>query len=288
MSFGDVRKVDLSKRLRRPSNNSEMPGLIWVPITDLRIDDAYQRPILTRGWKQIEWIANNFTWASFTPVLVARTADGSFLLIDGQHRSHAAWMAGYDKVPALCVEASQAEQARAFSSVNSRTTQITPHQIFKAALFAGETWAVDCDRIVTEAGCRLMRSNASQQARKPAEVFVVGLIREMVENLEGDAVFAGLKALRQSQPGQDVDLWSQQVLRPWLKAVASNSAYLSVDLTGALDRCVDLFLLEEKAARQAKETREPKARILRELICAALDEFRKSNRPESQEKEKAA
>lgn len=273
-----MRRINIEPRPRQIRQNIKKPKLIWLPISALRIDDAYQRPILRRGWKQIEWIAENFNWASFTAILASRIDEEIFALIDGQHRTHAAYLAGYDEVPALVVEASQIEQALAFSSVNGRVTKITPHTVFKAALVAGEAWAVESDRVVSEAGCRLMRSNASQKNRKPGEVYAVSLIREMVANMEGNAVTAALKGLRQSSTGQESDVYSMKILAPWLKAIASNSVYIRLDLKAALNTCVDLYLLDEQSTGYAKETREPKRATFKRMICQALENFRNKSR----------
>lgn len=273
----NLRGIDQKKIPRISKAKGPLPELKWIPVTSLRIDDAYQREILERGWRQIKWIAENFLWPCFSPVLVSAINDGLYVIIDGQHRTHAAYIAGYDKVPALCVNVPQIQQALAFSSVNSRVTKMTPHAIFKASLLAGEEWAVKSDAAVTKAGCKIMRSNASKTNKQPGEVFAISLIKDMVKNFEDEAVTAGLKALRESTTGDDVDCWTAPILKPWLKAIASNSAYLSIDLTAALDKKVDLFLFDEIATKQAKKNKEPKSPLLMQLICNALNEFRKEN-----------
>lgn len=273
-----LRHIDLGDRVAASSSpDSEPPELIWVRIDDLRIDDTYQRPIMKRGWRQIEWIAENFNWASFSPVMVSRIDGGLFALIDGQHRAHAARLAGFHSIPALCVEVSQIEQAAAFARVNGNVTQVTQQAMFKAALAAGEAWAVDSERAVAEGGCTLMRYMKSSHERKPGEIFQIGLIRDMVRHGEAEAVTVGLAALRSSAIGDDRDVWSGAVVKPWLNAVASNVAYLKIDLVAALD-VIDLMLLFDEATALSKIQRVSRPPLLRRSIVEALDDFRGKRR----------
>lgn len=276
--MSDLRRIDLLDRKAAPAPpDMTPPQLLWVEIAALRVDDTYQRPIMKRGWRQIEWIAENFNWASFQPVLVSRIEGGLFALIDGQHRAHAALLAGFDTIPALCVEVDQVQQAAAFARVNGNVTQITQQAMFKAALAAGEMWAVESDRAVSEAGCTLMRYMKSGAERKPGEVFQIGMVREMVRNGEAEAVTAGLDALRRSSAGSNPDVWTSQIVKPWLTAIASNVAYLRLDLADALD-VIDLVTLYDDASERAKLQRVSRPPLLRRAIIEALDHYRGKRR----------
>ena len=180
--MNDLRAVTLNGRVRRRSSVSDRPIVSWVPIRRIRIDDSYQRGLLKRSWRAIDRIAEHFDWARFTPVLLAPIEGGLFALIDGQHRTHAANIAGHDEVPAMIVGMTKAEQARSFSWVNGSVAAITPLHIYKAALAAGETWALGSRDVVEEAGCRLMTSNKSAIQKRPGEVFAIKLIRSYVED----------------------------------------------------------------------------------------------------------
>lgn len=273
-----LRRIDLQDRtpVDAPPDLAA-PELIWVDIDALRVDDAYQRPVLRRGWKQIEWIAQNFNWASFQPVQVSRIGEGLFALIDGQHRAHAAKLAGFTSIPALCVEISQVEQAAAFARVNGNVTQVTQQAMFKAALAAGEEWAVESDRAVSEAGCVLMRYQKSSVERKPGEVFQIGLIREMVKNGEAEAITVGLRALRSCEAGDSRETWVGPVLKPWLQVIASNVAYLRLDLAKALDT-FDLLSIYDEASQRAKMQRVSRPPLFRRALIDALDDFRGKRR----------
>jgi len=136
----------------------QLPVLDWVEISSLVFDETYQRSIEKSGRANIGAIARDFDWRRFTPLLVAPIGDGSgdLAVIDGQHRSHAAALVGFTRVPAMIVDADQAEQARAFSWVNGNTTAVSGFHIFKAALASGENRAVESRKAVEDGGCKVL------------------------------------------------------------------------------------------------------------------------------------
>jgi hypothetical protein len=181
------------------------PMLQWVEIALMVIDDSYQRQINQTGLRTIKTIAEGFRWSCFTPVLLAPIEGGLFAVIDGQHRVHAALMCGIKSVPAMVVPIAATEQATAFVQVNSARTAMSPLNLYKAGLVAGAAWAIDADRAVSEAGCRLMRSNRSTKDKKPGEVYCVGLIRDLVAKGHGRAVTVALSAVRALDQGGSTD-----------------------------------------------------------------------------------
>jgi hypothetical protein len=118
------------------------PMLQWLKITDLVVDPAYQRPIIGKGRQNVDRIARAFSWSCFAPVVVSPVAGGKFAIIDGQHRTTAATLVGFDSVPCQIVIAAKEEQAAAFKAINGTTTPISIMALHAAALVACEPWAV--------------------------------------------------------------------------------------------------------------------------------------------------
>lgn len=214
------RGIDLTGFDTFEHSKQDNPELVWLEISDLVIDDTYQRKINPRGHKNIEVIAADFWWSRFTPLLVAPIGDGRFAVIDGQHRTHSAAICGYKTVPALVVSMSLHEQARAFSWVNGNVTNITPFQIFRAALVANEDWAVLSDAVVRNGCCQLMTSNASAKNKKSGEIYCIGLVRDHVRDGNGKYVTAGLRALRDCSDAELPVVYSMTVLKPWIACLA--------------------------------------------------------------------
>jgi hypothetical protein len=114
------------------------PMLQWLKITDLVVDPAYQRPIVGKGRQNVDRIARAFAWSCFAPVVVSPVAGGKFAIIDGQHRTTAATLVGFDSVPCQIVIAAKEEQAAAFKAINGTTTPISIMALHAAALVACE------------------------------------------------------------------------------------------------------------------------------------------------------
>jgi len=214
--MSQYRRINTSGLAQVEHAAQQHPEMEWVKIADLVIDDAYQRSLETRGRKNIEAIAAEFSWGRFTPLLIAPVGGGKFAIIDGQHRTHAAALCGYFEVPAMVVEMSPREQAQAFSWVNGNVTNVTPFQIFRAALAAHEAWAVKSDAAVSKAGCKLMTTNASTSNKKPGEVYCVGVVKRHVAEENAKYVTAALLSLRSCNDAGLPVMYSAVVLRPWI------------------------------------------------------------------------
>jgi len=222
--------------------DQQRPTLLWVPVADLVIDERYQRALTAPGRRMIQRIADGWDWRLYQPILIASTGDGRHAVVDGQHRAHAAKLAGLDALPAMVVPMTPVEQARAFVGVNRDRIKLHASAVFRAQLAAGEPVAVEADRLVTQAGCRLMTFMRSSATRKVGEIYTHRLILGMVERGEGAAVVAGLRAMRDSEAGQvaqdaapGLRVYDESVLKPWLTALATSNRFLSLPLVDLFD-----------------------------------------------------
>ncbi|SDE90690.1 ParB/Srx family N-terminal domain-containing protein [Limimaricola pyoseonensis] len=244
------RAIDVSGRtMPEEIPIEDRPELVWIPIARLVIDDRYQRPLLEGNWEIILRIATNFTWKRFSPVMTAPLDDGRLALIDGQHRTHAAALVGHTAVPGAINDLAPAEQAAAFAGINGDMTRVHPIQVYKAALAAGETWAVECDRVVRAAGCELMTVQASSDRRQVRQVYSVSAIRQMVEAGHGEIVTRTLTALSRSCFGANfTEAWTNETLKPLLSAAIAVPDVRLSTLVGFFDS-LDLVTTNANAAR---------------------------------------
>lgn len=244
------RSIDVSAEPAVVPADQPAPMLDWIPIARLLIDDRYQRPLTKPNWAAIRKIAADFHWSRFTPVLVAPVENGLYAIIDGQHRTHAAAICGFKTVPAMAVHMTRAEQASAFTWVNGQVVPISIYHVYKAALAAGEGWALRCQSVVEAADCRLMTYMLPLVDRKPGQIYAVALIRQLLTQGHGDAVTAALRGLRAYDTTGRVGLYSDFVLRPLFQALASDTAFLALDLAAAF-RAADPFKVIDAASREA-------------------------------------
>lgn len=216
------RAVDIGDHALVEIDPGALPVLQWMPLDALVIDDRYQRPLAVGNWRSIEAIASNFQWSRFAPILVAPVEDGRFAVIDGQHRAHAARLCGFTSVPASVVEITVAEQAQAFTWVNKQAIRVNHWEVFKAALAAGDDWAVRADAAVSASGCRLMTRNSPAKEKRAGQVYIVAFIRKQIEAGLDWAVTAGLTALSSIPQMQRPAAYTDYLLKPWINAVGDS------------------------------------------------------------------
>jgi hypothetical protein len=253
-----------------------LPELAWVAVADLRIDDSYQRPLERSNWKIIQKIADAFDWTCFSPLIVAPLPEGGFAVIDGQHRAHAAALRGIDRVPALVAALPRAAQARAFSAVNGQITRLSLFHLYRAALEAGERWAVECRQVVEAAGCTLVTSNASTERKKPRQVYAIALIRDHVLVGRGDLVLRGLAVLAgDARTGVTPAAWAERLLRPWLATVAAFPELSEADLARFAAEADPLRVVRSapRLAERAEFRGTPVSRIATESLSALLRNY---------------
>lgn len=252
-----MRQIETSK-LKRPESVDPGPAamLQWIRIDQLVVDDSYQRDLKRGNWQAIQKIADAFRWSRFSPVFVAPVEGGRFAIIDGQHRTHAAAVCGFDEVPCQVVQMSLSEQAASFAAVNGLVTKVTLFQIFKAALTAGEDWAVECSQICSAANCRLMTSNASADSKRAGDIHAISLIRSYQARGQGHLVTFALAGLRKSAGGCEPQMWANDVLKSLISAVADRPwlEMQRVDLAGFLDR-FDVYAAIDRAEEFARQKR---------------------------------
>lgn len=261
------RSIDVSDMQPASLAPQPAPQMLWVELDQLVIDDRYQRPLGVGNRAAIKQIAKDFRWSRFSPVIVAPIEGGRYAIIDGQHRAHAAALCGITSIPAMVALVAPEEQAQAFIDINTRQIRVSGHQVYRAALTAGEPWAVACDAAVKAAGCRLMGSPQRTAAKKPGQVFAIALIRKLVEAGHGKAVTRGLAAMLQYDP-ESVPNMSDALLAPWLGAVSETSA--SVDQLLAALHARRPWLVIEAADQMAEQDQKPKAAMRRSFFAAMI------------------
>ncbi len=208
----------------------------WVETDRIVIDQSYQREIGRKGAAHVMAIAERFDWSCFGVIDVApaQGKPGFFAVIDGQHRVHAAALLGIAKLPCLILPLDRRQQAAAFARINGAVRPLTPYHIFKAALAAGEPWAVEMDAIASRAGCKVMTYNVASHMRLPRELHCLEALRRLAEKpVLHRALFVGLASLSASEQGSRAAVWTGLGIRAWLAAIEDVSCDGRCDPPGA-------------------------------------------------------
>lgn len=116
-----------------------------LPLESLSIDRSYQRPIS----QKMERMGKNWNQDLAQIITVSVRDDGSFWIVDGQHRVGAALIAGQTHLEAdiregLTIE----EEAKLFDELNNTRSHVTALDRFKARLVYNDPEALDIKSIV--------------------------------------------------------------------------------------------------------------------------------------------
>ncbi|WP_439572618.1 DUF6551 family protein [Phreatobacter sp.] len=184
-----------------PEAAGPAPQLAWLKIADLVVDDSYQRTMSLAGRRNVRAIAETFRWSAFSPVIVSPVVGGLYAIVDGQHRTTAAALCGYDSVPCQVIVAGRDEQAEAFRKINGSTTRIHPMHLFHAAVAAGDPAAVAAMEAARRAGVTILRNPTQIALQKRGQTCAFATIQSMVRDHGADLTVEALKAVM--RPAQD-------------------------------------------------------------------------------------
>lgn len=197
------RKLDI-ERFSRPQTKptpGPVPQLQWIDVKLLVVDDAYQRQIGKRGAANIRLIADNFAWSKFTPVIVAPIEGGLFAIVDGQHRTTAAILCGFETVPCQSVLADRSQQAAAYAAVNGTITRTTAQQLHHAKVAAGDLKSLEIAKICAAGGVTIVRRNKVQSKMGVGETQAVGALGRCLRDYGGDTLITALQCITQTSDG---------------------------------------------------------------------------------------
>ncbi|WP_298981525.1 ParB N-terminal domain-containing protein [uncultured Roseibium sp.] len=280
-SWREIERLDLPKGVEFSPGSA--PILQWIKIDLLVVDDSYQRPLERGNRTAIRKIAANFSWAMFSPVFVAPVEGGKYAIIDGQHRTHAAAACGIDQVPCQIVPMTLREQASAFAAVNGNVTRVTPWQIYKAALAAGEGWATNARDIAAAGGCILMTGNRSTKQKKPGEIYGIRMFCDVIAHHERGHIVEALRLLMRTEGFNDTqDFWNTGFFRPVVEALCARPDVFTIKDFEEGFAEMDLWTFEaEIAAANRERQREghPSLAVFEQLFMRVL-EWLEENYPE--------
>lgn len=183
------------------SEVGERPELQWLKIAKLRIDPRYQREIGRRGADNIVAIAPSFKWSKFAPVIVAPIGEGLFAIIDGQHRTTAAALRGFESVPCVIIQVDGADQADAFVAINANVTAMSPLQLHAARLAAGNSGAAELTEVCREADVTICRYPVPANKMKPGETLAVGMLQSVLAKFGREVLVAALCCITKTRRG---------------------------------------------------------------------------------------
>lgn len=215
----------------------DRPSLKWLKIADLRVDPLYQRHVLRAGERNVIRIAAEFRWSRFAPVIVAPAEGGGFAIIDGQHRTLAAALAGLTDVPCQVIEIDRADQARAFAAINGQVTPITALQLHASRVASGDAAARALNDACARGGVTICRYPVPGNKMKVGETTAVGTLARFLRSYGAAVLVPALTCITGTRDG--------------------NPGYVRAPIVGALCAVIESepdFAADEKRLVKAMQT----------------------------------
>lgn len=128
----------------------------WLVASEIGVDMQYQRPL---NMGHVRKIVREFNLKAFGVLLVSERANGTYWIIDGQHRLAAVKALGRGDMRLPCHvyrNLSVAEEAEIFHMQTQRKG-IQPVDRFRAQLFSGDADAISINRIIQKHGLQVQQ-----------------------------------------------------------------------------------------------------------------------------------
>lgn len=242
-----------------PHDSIGTPGrLEWIALSDLVIDERYQRAIMGAGEKNIRRMIEQFSWALFAPLVVALRrelgGDDRYAVIDGQHRAVAAKLhGGIETVPCLVLQCDVADEARAFAAINGLVTRLHTVHVFRARIAGGDPVAVAIGRLCKAAGVVIPSYPIPRGHIKPGHTNAVGML-ETAFKTHGEKVLGDALKLLMAAKGE---LWiNKATIFGATSAPAETKIGLADAIAAAAPKGIEALLREARLSAAGGEGKE--------------------------------
>jgi hypothetical protein len=244
-----------------------LPVLQWLSISDLVVDQTVRRPIAGNARRHVDRIAQTFSWSCFATVIVTPLEGGKFAIIDGQRRTAAAALAGFDKVPCQIISVCSREQrAVAFKALNGSTTAASRMTLHAAAVAISDPLAVRLADACARAQVELLRYPVPIDRQAAGQTMAVGTLLRCLRRYGEETLITALQCVTQTinnKPG----VLSARTIKALCSVLASDAALRDsgIALLEIFDR-IDLKGLAEQSASDAAAKRMNSAQVMADRL----------------------
>lgn len=205
------------------------PELQWVPVTSIAVDSNYQRVLKPH---LVAKILRGFSWAKFGALVLSRKPDGTFSVVEGQHRWKAA-VAHPDvtDVPAVIVDhADIASEAQSFLGINRDRMAVTAVEQYWAGLTAGDPEKLAISAVLQAAGCDVVPENGHY---RPNLTNSIGAIDRCLRRYGEAATRRALQVIRKAWPNETRALRGT-LITALARLIRSNKQLVDTDMAAAI------------------------------------------------------
>lgn len=198
------------------SAEHRLPTLAYLRVDELLIDTNYQRPAAP---KKILKIADKFDPIAAGGIIVSKRTNGQKVVLDGQHRTRAARIAGVPEILCIIHEGlSFEEEATIFAMCNTQRANPSATAVFRAKLAANQGHANAIREIVEECGYYLeLNGNGAPRVTKDhVGIVAIGALQTIYDGDGGDRLREVLKVIAETWPDEAEAVRSQMIKGVWM------------------------------------------------------------------------
>lgn len=180
------------------ASKTTSPRLIRsIPVEALNIEHSYQRP----ATKKMEAIGKNWNDDLVGYPVISLREDGSYWIIDGQHRIGGARIAGKQHIPCDVRQGlTLKEEARLFDSLNGQRSHVTAVDRYKAKMYYDDPEAIEVTSIVEAFGGEI---STKQNEPNTQAIRSVATLFRVFEQEGGERLKEILAVLNEAWEGVD-------------------------------------------------------------------------------------
>ena len=132
--------------------------VIKVPIDQMIVDRKFQRPLNERF---VVKIVDDYDPKQLGVIVCNRRWDGTYSVVDGQHRLEAMKRKGRKQLTAVVFEVDAQDEGAIFNALQKNRRAVTPIESHHALVFSKDPDAMALDRITRNAGFRIQTDSVS-------------------------------------------------------------------------------------------------------------------------------
>lgn len=245
------------------------PKISWLPLSQLVVDETYQRDLSKASLRLIRRLVERWDWNMYKPLSVAASAEGLYEVIDGQHTAIAAATHGaIELLPCLVLDAATvAERSAAFVGINRDRIGLTPFALFRARLGAEDPEAVAVQQALEQSGAQLLESLRYDVDYPPGTVACVSTLLQIVRRGGRPRLARLLKIAKAA----DIGPVPSALLKGLEEVVAGNGSVNDADLIEILSELGGEDLVDRANQRRKMGLAPTVNDAAAQVIWAALD-----------------
>lgn len=182
--------LGIEKKEHAPLSEGGAGEIAVVRIDELHVDHLYQRDLIA---DRVEGIARAYDIVVAGTIVVSRRANGELWIVDGQHRTAAAKLAGEEEMLAQIIDGMTAEQEALKRIQGNYKAPDKAYEIFRARVFAGDVVANGLQTLLHEFDSKVNYVPDSSQG-----VNAVAAYEALYRMDEGKTLRASLSIIQQA------------------------------------------------------------------------------------------